>query len=212
MKIEIISVNALGEGAEMLIGVAITGDSGMNEKRKFLLFTEQYLELGLCRGAVIDEDTFDRLEEMSKRCVAMRKGSDLLAYSSSSRVRLAQRLRQKGIDRESAEDAARRLEELGLIDEEADVESLVRSCLKKLWGKKRIYRELCAKGYDRDVVSRELEGVDEETLVNNCVALFRKKHKVFPSDPETQKKIIASLVRYGYSFGEIKRALQIIEK
>jgi regulatory protein len=212
MKIEIISVNALGEGAEMLIGVAITGDSGMNEKRKFLLFTEQYLELGLCRGAVIDADTFDRLEEMSKRCVAMRKGSDLLAYSSSSRVRLAQRLRQKGIDRESAEDAARRLEELGLIDEEADVESLVRSCLKKLWGKKRIYRELCAKGYDRDVISRELEGVDEETLVNNCVALFHKKHKVFPSDPETQKKIIASLVRYGYSFGEIKRALQIIEK
>ena len=212
MKIEIISVNALGEGAEMLIGVAITGDSGMNEKRKFLLFTEQYLELGLCRGAVIDAYTFDKLEEMSKRCVAMRKGSDLLAYSSSSRVRLAQRLRQKGIDRESAEDAARRLEELGLIDEEADVESLVRSCLKKLWGKKRIYRELCAKGYDRDVISRELEGVDEETLVNNCVALFHKKHKVFPSDPETQKKIIASLVRYGYSFGEIKRALQIIEK
>ena len=71
MKIEIISVNALGEGAEMLIGVAITGDSGMNEKRKFLLFTEQYLELGLCRGAVIDADTFDKLEEMSKRCVAM---------------------------------------------------------------------------------------------------------------------------------------------
>ena len=212
MKIEIISVNALGEGAEMLIGVAITGDSGMNEKRKFLLFTEQYLELGFCRGAVIDADTFDKLEEMSKRCVAMRKGSDLLAYSSSSRVRLAQRLRQKGIDRESAEDAARRLEELGLIDEESDVDSLVTTCLKKLWGKKRIYRELCAKGYDRDIIASELEGVDEETLVNNCVALFRKKHKVFPSDPETQKKIIASLVRYGYSFGEIKRALQIIEK
>ena len=212
MKIEIISVNALGEGAEMLIGVAITGDSGMNEKRKFLLFTEQYLELGLCRGAVIDADTFDKLEEMSKRCVAMRKGSDLLAYSSSSRVRLAQRLRQKGIDRESAEDAARRLEELGLIDEEADVESLVTACLKKLWGKKRIYRELCAKGYDRDIIASELEGVDEDTFVENCVALFMKKHKVFPSDPETQKKIIASLVRYGYSFGEIKRALQIIEK
>lgn len=212
MKIEIISVNALGEGAEMLIGVAITGDSGMNEKRKFLLFTEQYLELGLCRGAVIDADTFDKLEEMSKRCVAMRKGSDLLAYSSSSRVRLAQRLRQKGIDRDSAEDAAQRLAELGLIDEEADVESLVRSCLKKLWGKKRIYRELCAKGYDRDIIASELEGVDEETLVNNCVALFRKKHKVFPSDPDTQKKIIASLVRYGYTFGEIKKALQIIEK
>ena len=212
MKIEIISVNALGEGAEMLIGVAITGESGMSEKRKFLLFTEQYLELGLYRGAVIDVDTFERIEEMSKRCVAMRKGSDLLSYSSSSRVRLAWRLRQKGIDRESAEDAARRLEELGLIDEEADVESLVTTCLKKLWGKKRIYRELCAKGYDRDIIASELECINEDTFVENCVALFKKKHKVYPSDPETQKKIIASLVRYGYSFGEIKKALQIIEK
>lgn len=212
MKIEIISVNALGEGSEMLVGVSITGEAGNVEKRKFLLFTEQYLELGLCCGAVIDADVFDQIEEASKRCVAMRKGSDLLAYSSSSRVRLAQRLRQKGIDRDSAEDAAQRLAELGLIDEEADVESLVRSCLKKLWGKKRIYRELCAKGYDRDIIASELEGVDEETLVNNCVALFRKKHKVFPSDPDTQKKIIASLVRYGYTFGEIKKALQIIEK
>ncbi len=212
MKIEIISVNALGEGSEMLVGISITGETGNVEKRKFLLFTEQYLELGLCRGAIIDADVFDQIEEASKRCVAMRKGSDLLAYSSSSRVRLAQRLRQKGIDRDSAEDAAQRLAELGLIDEEADVESLVRSCLKKLWGKKRIYRELCAKGYDRDIIASELEGIDEETLVNNCVALFRKKHKVFPSDPDTQKKIIASLVRYGYTFGEIKKALQIIEK
>lgn len=195
-----------------MINVRLCDDAGGIERRKFLLFTEQYIELGLSRGAVIDEDTFDKIEELSKKCRAIRKGSDLLAYSSSSRVRLAQRLRSKGIDRESAECAAEHLQKLGVINEEADVEQLVQSSLKKLWGKKRIYRELCAKGYDKEIVSRELSYIEEQTLVDNCVALFRKKHKTFPDDVETQKKIVASLVRYGYGFNEIKQALYIIDK
>ena len=212
MKIDIISVSAISDGAEIILTLKLSSDDGKTEKRKILLFTEQYLELGLPRGASIGQDTFDELERLSKKCMAIRKGSDLLSYSSSSKVRLAQRLRQKGIDRESAASAAEHLETLGLINEEVDVERLVSSCLAKLWGKKRIYRELCAKGYDKSIVSEELSKIEQDTMVANCVALFRKKHKLFPPDPETQKKIIASLVRYGYSFDEIKRAIQMIEK
>ncbi len=196
----------------MLLTVKISDGGGGSEKRKLLLFTEQYLDLGFHKGTVLNEEEFDALEVLSEKCAAMRKGSELLSYSPSSRVRLAQRLRQKGIDRENAEYAAEQLEGLGLINEELDVRRAVQSCLKKLWGKKRIYRELTAKGYGRDVISRELEEIDDEILVYNCVALFKKKHKTFPSDPETQKKIIASLVRYGYSFSEIKEALRIIEQ
>lgn len=212
MKIEIISVSAMSEGAEMLLALVLSNDEGKRERRKLLLFTEQYLELGVRRGSVIDEETFEKIEEMSKVCKAMRKGSDLLSYSASSKVRLAQRLRGKGIDRESAEIAAQRLGDMGLINEELDVERLVASSLKKLWGKKRIYRELCAKGYERDFVSAELSKIDDELWVENCVALFRKKHKTFTDDPAVQKKIIASLVRNGYSFTEIKRAIEIIEE
>lgn len=212
MKIEIISVSALSEGAEMLLSVRMDNGEGRSEKRKFLIFTEQYLDLGIHKGSILSEEEFDLLEEASKRCVAIRKGSELLSYSSSSRVRLSQRLRKKGIDRESAEFAAEHLESLGMINQEADVEGAVRSYLKKLYGKKRIYRELCAKGYDRDIISRELECIEEEVLVENCVSLIKKKHKSFPDDPETQKKMVASLVRYGYSFNEIKKALIIIGK
>lgn len=212
MKISIISVSALSEGAEMLITLSIEDGNGRREKRKLLIFTESYLELGLKKGDTVDEDTFDRLEELSRRCVAIRKGSDLLSYSASSKVRLAQRLRGKGIDPENARAAANRLEEMGLINEELDVERAVQACLKKLWGKKRIYRELSAKGYEHDIIARELETIDEDTLVDNCVTLLQKKHKTFPKDPEVRKKIVASLVRYGYSFSEIKQALIIIEK
>lgn len=196
----------------MLLTVLLSGDDGKREKRKLLLFTEQYLELGIHKGSVLDEEGFDELEGLSRVCMAMRKGSDLLSYSSSSRVRLAQRLRSKGIDKESTSLAADRLAEIGAINEELDVERLVASSLKKLWGKKRIYRELCTKGYDRELVSDELSKVDDDTWVQNCIALFRKKHRAFTKDPQVQQKIIASLVRYGYSFSEIKQALQIIDK
>lgn len=212
MKIEIISVGAIGEGAEMIISVAISNEDNKTEKRKFLIFTEQYLELGIRKGQIIDEETFDKIEELSKKCRAIRKGSDLLSYSASSKVRLAHRLRSKGIDKESAENAAEHLEKMGLIDEEADVERQVASHLKKLWGKKRIYRELCAKGYNSDIVSENISLIDEETLVQNCAILIKKKYRVIPDEPNEVKKITASLVRYGYAFSEIKEAFRRIQE
>ena len=210
MRIEVVSVSALSEGAEMMISVSISDGEGRAEKRKFLLFTEQYLELGIRKGSLIDEVTFDKLEEFSKYWRAIKKGTDLLFYSASSRVRLAQRLRSKGIDKESAENAAEHLEKIGLINEEADVERQVASCLKKLWGKKRIYRELCAKGYNAEIVGNNVSLIDEETMVQNCATLIRKKYRTVPDEPNERRKVVASLVRYGYTFSEIKEAFRRI--
>ena len=134
----------MSEGAEMLLTLCISDDAGNRENRKMLIFTNQYFDMGLRKGEVLSEETFDELERCSKECLAIRKGSDLLSYSSSSRKRLVQRLKSKGIDRESAESAALRLQEIGAINEELDAYSQVESCLRKLWGKKRIYSDLIA--------------------------------------------------------------------
>ena len=192
----------------MLLTISLSCGEGRVEKRRLLMFTEQYLELGLSKGMMLDEVTFDKLEENSRRCKAMKKGSDLLSYSASSERRLAQRLKSKGIDKESAEFAASKLKAMGVINEELDVERAVNTCLKKLWGKKRIYRELCAKGYEREYISSALDEVDDDVLAQNCKTLFKKKYKSLPTDPAEQKKIVAALVRYGYSFSQIKYAMQ----
>ena len=173
------------------------------------MFTEQYLELGLSKGKIIDEEAFDKLEEISRHCKAIKKGSDLLSYSSSSERRLAERLKSKGIDKKSAEFAASQLKKMGVINESQDIDRAVNGYLKKLWGKKRIYRELCAKGYEREYISSTLDEIDDEVFEQNCIALFKKKYKILPSDPAEQKKIIAALIRYGYTFAEIKKAIEI---
>lgn len=196
----------------MLLTLQISDDAGNKERRKLLIFTNQYLELGLRKGMILDEDTFDALEKCSRECLAIRKGSDLLAYSSSSRKRLIDRLKNKGIDRETAESAASRLAKIGAINEDLNAEHEVSSCLRKLWGKKRIYQELLAKGYEKEHIANVIEDISKDQMIENCVALFRKKHKMLPDDPNVRKKIVGSLVRYGYTFDEIKRAFEIISK
>ena len=210
MKIEIISVSAVSEGSEMLVTLQFSCDEGNKEKRKLLLFTNQYLELGLRKGMTLSEDDFDTIERYSKECIAIRKGSDLLSYSSSSRKRLVQRLRSKGIDCESAESAALHLKEIGVINEEVDVSRQVESCLRKLWGKKRIYQELWSKGYEKEHIENALKDITKEQLIENCALLLKKKHKTIPNDSAVRKKIAGSLSRYGYSFDEIRCAFEIV--
>lgn len=212
MKIEIISINAMSEGAEMLLTLQISDDEGNRERRKFLIFTNQYLELGFRKGMVLNEKEFDELEKCSKECLAIRKGSDLLSYSSSSKRRLVDRLKNKGIDRETAEIVVSHLAQIGAINEDLNAEHEVSSCLRKLWGKKRIYQELLTKGYEKEHIANALENVTKDQMIENCVVLFKKKHKKLPDDPNVRKKIVGSLVRYGYTFDEIKRTFEIISK
>ena len=210
MNIQIISINAMSEGAEMLLTLQISDGTGNKERRKFLLFTNQYLELNLRKGMIIDKDIFDKIEKLSKECLAIRKGNDLLSYSASSKKRLVQRLRNKGIDKESAETAASHLAQIGAINEEFDVERQLDLCLRKLWGKKRIYKELLAKGYEKEYISEALLEIDKEQMIENCALLLRKKHRTIPDDSAVRKKIVGSLVRYGYTFDEIKAAFEIV--
>ncbi len=194
----------------MLLTLQLSDDNGRRERRKFLLFTNQYLELGLKKGAILDEDAFDEIERCSKECLAIRKGTELLSYSSSSKKRLIGRLRNKGIDRESAEIAVSHLASVGAINEESDVERQVDLCLKKLWGKKRIYNELLVKGYEKEYILSALENITKEQMIENCVLLINKKHKTIPEGSDVRKKIVGSLVRYGYTFDEIKFAFDIV--
>lgn len=210
MRIEIISVNAVDGGAEMVLTVQISDENEHSEKRKLLIFTEQYFEHGLARGSLLDEEELDELERLSGVCVAVRKGGELLSYSPSSKRRLVSRLRAKGIDRESAEGAAERLLEMGAIDERGDAMRATRSYLKKLWGRRRIRQELIAKGYESEYIDAALAEIDEEQLVENCAELIGRKDGSIPSTPEGNKKMIAALVRYGYSYAEIRRAIELV--
>ena len=209
MTLKITSITAINGGAEVCIGVGI--EEGENsEKRQLLLLSRQYAELRVQKGEISPE-LFDRLLEASEICAAVKRGMNILGYGACSEKNMTLKLRSKGFSRESAESAAGYLCELGYINERDDALREAEKCIKKHWGLKRIAAALYEKGYSSDAISLALEELEGYDFSDSCAELIRKKFRALPDDRETQKKIFANLLRYGYTSSEIKKAFELVK-
>lgn len=204
MLIRIRSLRVQHEGAEVSVGIVIT--CGEHREQKSLpITTEQYCELKLSVGE-ISEELYDRLEEASVLCSALRSGEHLLSYGANSAQMLTRKLMQRGFSKEVASLAVERLCTMGLINERQDLRREVEKCLRKLWGAKRISAHLWSRGFDQEVI-RELPALLEEVdFPANCAIYIRKHYGEVPDAPNEKKKMVAALYRYGYTLQEIRLA------
>lgn len=204
VTITVRALRAQHDGAEVLVQVIL--DNGEHREQKSLPLTmEQYCTIKPQKG-VISEELYERIEEASQLCLALRSGESLLSYGSNSVQRLSRKLMQRGYSRDVAAEAARRLEETGLINEAEDVRREVERCLRKLWGEKRITAHLWSKGFAREALQDVPALLSEVDFVKNCTALIRKKYGEIPKDPDEFRRMTASLARSGYSIGQIREA------
>ena len=207
MKIQIIHAAARQSGG-VIVKIRMS-DGEMGETRSLVLSELEWARLGLVAGDELDEDGFDRLECAAEYCEAVRRGMELLSYGANSRSALVIKLRRRGYDRELCERVAAELYDKGYINENADAEGIVRSCLSRGYGKKRIVIKLRERGYENSVIAQVLQEFDEIDFVANCAALIKKRcGEELPSERAQLDKLIGALVRYGYSYGEIKEALK----
>jgi SOS response regulatory protein OraA/RecX len=145
-------------------------------------------------------------------CEAIRRGLNLLSYGAQSERTLCRKLHQRGIDEETAAEAAAYLRQLGLMDESADAERIVAACRRKRWGMRRILSHLFEKGYPEAVIREMQSMLEGEDFVPDCVALIRSKWHEVPTDRHERQKMTASLMRYGFSNGEIRRAMERVAR
>ncbi len=210
LSITVRSLRAQREGSEILVGVVL--ENGEHREQKNLILTvEQYYELKPTRGR-ISEELFDRMEEASTLCTAIRCGENLLSYGANSVQMLAQKLVRHGYRREVAHTAAHKLQEMGLINEESDLQREVEKCLRKLWGAKRIKSHLWTRGFGNEVMANLPELLESVDFTANCATLIRKHYVALPEDADGRRRMIASLCRYGYSINEIREACQSISE
>ena len=211
MRIQITDFQALDGDSLVAVHVLIQSENGERDARKYYILPEQYASLKLRRGE-ITPDVVDSLEEAARLSEAIRKGLKLLSYGAQSERVLKQKLRARGYDPELASAAAAYLSRLGLMDERGDAMRVVQSCRRKHWGMRRILSHLFQKGYPESVIraiQAELEGED---FVSDCVELIRSKYHSAPEGREEKQKLTAALIRYGYSLGEIRCAIEQIEQ
>ena len=210
LTITVRALRAQHEGAEMLVQLLL--ENGEHQEQKSLVITtEQYCELNLTKG-IIDEETYERIEEASELCRALRSGESLLSYGANSVQALTRKLVGKGYSRDVAAAAAERLESYGLINEERDMQREVEKCLRKLWGAKRISAHLWGKGYDSETMQSLPALLLNVDFSQNCMTLIRKHYGEVPAEADEQRRMIASLSRYGYAIGEIREAIRLLKE
>ncbi len=135
---------------------------------------------------------------------ALATGLRSLAAGTGSRLQLMQKLCQKGVARDVAEEAVAALCEKGYLNERESALAAAESDLRKLWGDRRILADLRAKGYGEEALLAVREFLGTKDGAARCVYLLQKRRL----DTGNPDKLIAALLRYGYARTEIREALR----
>ncbi len=167
-----------------------------------------FMSLGLYNGKEIDEDELAELRETVNVRRAYNYAVSLLARRDHSEKELLDKLRVKGY-KDGAVKAVEKLKTGGYVDDERFARLFTRELqtLKK-YGKRRIEQELYRKGIDRDIIGEVLD--ETEFDKSELVSLIERKYGRYLSDEKGIQKTVNSLLRMGYSYGEIRDALKHI--
>ena len=209
-----ISVTALSVHGTDEIAVSVEISNGEHiQKERLVISSAQCADLAIKYGD-IDEQQYDAILFASQIHTAVRQGLSILSYGICSENALVRKLISRGNSREIAEIATEELKENGYIDQDEDAAREAERGAVKLWGKIRITASLREKGYSDDSIRYALtylraSGVD---YIENCATLIRRRWGEIPSDPAERRKMVAAVMRYGYTTDEIRAACKTIKK
>ena len=142
----------------------------------------------------IDEEELAELESSVNSRRAFLNGMSLLSRRAHSKKEIITKLLQK-------------YEELRLIDDKAFAELYAQELYeRKKYSPKRIEQELKQKGITSEIASETVKSLDKDDF-NRIILLLNSKYRNKLSDEKNIKRTINGLMRMGYSYSDIKKAL-----
>lgn len=208
MKITAIGIQARDKNR---VNVSVDG------KYRFSLDMYQLVNLGIKVGSEYTDDELKTLEQESQfgKLYARALEYCLMRPHSSKEVRdyLYRKTRpsrtktgemKEGVSSELTERVFDRLVEKGYLNDEAFARYWVENrSLKKGVSKRKLSSELSAKGIERSITDKLLEET-ERTDASELQKIIAKKQSRYPDE----QKLVAYLARLGFSYDDIKSALQ----
>lgn len=159
--------------------------------------------LGLRVGANWTSEAAEGVIESIAREEAMRAAMSTAGRSSVSRRRLIDKLCQKGHDRALATEAAARMVELGLVNDEAAADAAAKTIARRTpSGRALIESKLRGAGFEGTVARAAAEqAASERDARADALALARKKVRVLPRGLEPmarRRRVEGALARRGF--------------
>lgn len=214
MNITVYNIRAVADGAEAEISLEIRcGEQTQTIKGTVSASMLGELGFGSRLGTIfsIDRKTCDAVLRSMKLHAAIKKGISLLGFSRNTKRSLKQKLCRKGYPADIAEEAAEFLVLRGYIKEHDDAEIYAENLAnRKFYGKNRIKKELFAKGFASDAISFALESLDVD-FAEICAKRLKNMGGIAVfEEKEAKNKVLASLMRYGFSYEDIKNAAELL--
>ena len=162
-------------------------------------------DLRLFSGRDLDEAALEDLRLESLRALARDRALAIVSQRQMSRKELGAKLRDKGVDDETAARCVDWIVEHGFIDEESYAAAIARHYAAKGYGEGRVRQELMRRGIPRELFDDAFAAMPEgdDKLVRFIAARLRD-----PDDRGEVRKLSAALYRRGYSGEEIREALR----
>ena len=164
-------------------------------------------------GDTVTPETFGMMLADSQRCEAVTRALGYLKAAPLSYKGLHMKLKTAGCSDDAADAALALVRRKRLIDEETQAADIAEAQVRlKKRGRGRVVMYLQSKGYSAEIARRGADSVDEE-LYRAALkdAIFKKCRGVVPRDKAQRDKLIASIVRQGFSVGEIIKEMNTPE-
>ena len=161
--------------------------------------------------SALTTDELSALLSLSADNSALEKALWLLSHRDYSRGELAKKLRVGG-DREAADKAAARMEEIGLVDDRRYAEKWARQlCFVKHYPARRAVLKLLEKGVSREVAEEAVASIEPDD-VTSALAFLHKKCYTADQDDKSRQAIWNALLRYGFDGETIRAAIRRFEQ
>ena len=175
-------------------------DDGRQIKSSLGVTTERFLH----SGAELSDAEYDELYSASTLSLAKARALRIINTRPMSRREMYDRLVSKGETPDNAELCADWLCDMGLINDRSYAASVVRHYAAKGYGVSRIKQELKRHGIDRALWDEALEELPAQ---DDYIERFLRSRLTDPEDRAQVKKVSDALFRRGYSWEQIKHAL-----
>ncbi len=187
-----------------------TYEAELDDDRKIYLHIDIVTDFGLYCGMELERDTLRKIIYASNFRRAYQYALYSLDYRDYSYSEMYKKLEKTYKNEKLCFAVMERLVKFSFINDRRYAEKLARKYVEtKRFGLRRAKTEMYAKGLPSDIIDEaleEFEGLTEE----NLAYLLEKKYARLLEDRDDRKtieKVKSALVRYGYGFSDINRAV-----
>ena len=162
-------------------------------------------------GTDLSEEEWEELVSAVNYRKAFNKCADYLSRRSHSEKELLDKLIKGGVDRDSAVKAIERFKELGYINDRDFAFEYTEYLLNsKRYSLNRVKQELYYKGISKDIISEVIDGIETDQA-QTVINIINKSYVRKLNEEGGREKVIAALMRRGFSYSDIKEAFNRLE-